>query len=65
MIRREEHRKISKEAFVSYLGNRYSVPYRYAGQDAILELQDDRISIRVRAEGHLFTHDRSRPWQGR
>jgi len=29
-LRREEYRKISREAYISYLGNRYSVPYRYA-----------------------------------
>jgi len=46
-LRREECRKISREAYVSYLGNRYSVPYRYAGRDAVLELQGDLMTIRV------------------
>lgn len=32
-LRREEYRKISREAYISYLGNRYSVPYRYAGRE--------------------------------
>ena len=27
-IRREESRKVSRDCYISYLGNRYSVPYR-------------------------------------
>ena len=49
-LRREAHRKISREAFVSYLGNRYSVPHRYAGRDAVLELHDDQMAVRVGTE---------------
>jgi len=49
-VRREEERKISKDAYVSYLGNRYSVPYQYAGRSAILELQENRMVIRVGSE---------------
>jgi len=49
-LRREEHRKISREAYVSYRGNRYSVPYRYAGRDAVLELQDNQMTVRVGTE---------------
>ena len=50
LLRREEHRKISREAHISYLGNRYSVPYRYAGREAILELQGDHMTIRIGTE---------------
>ena len=49
-VRQEEHRKISKDAYVSYRGNRYSVPYQYAGRDAILELDGARITIRIGSE---------------
>jgi transposase len=49
-LRREEHRKISREAYVSYLGNRYSVPYRYAGREAVLELHDGQMAVRVGTE---------------
>ncbi|MCT8338414.1 IS21 family transposase [Methanoculleus sp. Afa-1] len=49
-LRREEYRKISREAYISYLGNRYSVPYRYAGREAVLELHDDQMTIRVGTE---------------
>lgn len=55
-VRREEPRKISKDSYVSYRGNRYSVPYQFAGRDAILELDETRISIRVGAEIICF-HD--------
>ena len=36
--RRKESRKISRDSFVSYLGNLYSVPYRYAGMTARLQI---------------------------
>ena len=43
----EEKRKISRDCFVSYLGNRYSVPYRYAGRSATVRIEDSTISILV------------------
>lgn len=49
-LRQEEHRKISREAYISYLGNRYSVPYRFAGREAILEIQRDQMTVRVGTE---------------
>jgi len=50
LLRREEHRKISREAYISYLGNRYSVPYRYAGREALVEIQSDQLIIKVGTE---------------
>jgi len=55
-VRREEHRKISKDSYVSYRGNRYSVPYQFAGRAAILELDETRIIIRVGSEV-ICSHD--------
>lgn len=55
-IRRKEHRKISKDAYVSYRGNRYSVPYRFAGRDAVLELDETRITIRIGSD-IICSHD--------
>jgi len=55
-VRREEHRKISKDSYVSYRGNRYSVPYQFAGRAAILELDETRIIIRVGSEV-VCSHD--------
>jgi len=50
LLRREERRKISREAYISYLGNRYSVPYRYAGREAVVEIQSDQMVVRVGTE---------------
>lgn len=55
-VRREEHRKISNDSYVSYRGNRYSVPYQLAGRAAILELDETRIIIRVGSEV-VCSHD--------
>jgi transposase len=43
----EERRKISRESFVSYKGNLYSVPYRYAGRNALLRLDEGLLKIIV------------------
>ncbi|MDD3932247.1 MAG: IS21 family transposase [Methanoculleus sp.] len=50
LLRREEPRKISREAYISYLGNRYSVPSRYAGREALVEIQSNQMTIRVGTE---------------
>ena len=42
----EEARKVSRDAYVSYKGNRYSVPWRVAGQEVMLR----------EVEGHLHVH---------
>ena len=34
MIRKEEMRKVSRDCYVSYKGNRYSVPWKYAGRES-------------------------------
>jgi transposase len=49
-IIREESRKITPDAFLSYLGNRYSVPYRFAGRTARLQIQDTTFSVFVGTE---------------
>jgi transposase len=49
-IIREELRKITHDAFLSYLGNRYSVPYRFAGRTARLQIQDTTFSVFVGTE---------------
>jgi transposase len=50
------HRKISRDAYVSYLGNRYSVPYRYAGRECVLQVSNNRISI-VIGKNEICTHE--------
>lgn len=51
-ITRNETHKISGDCYVSYLGNRYSVPYVHAGRTAKLCI-DDR-SFRVYVQGKFI-----------
>jgi transposase len=41
----EEKRKVSRDAFVSFQGNRYSVPWRVAGQEVLLRESDGQLLI--------------------
>ena len=54
--RREESRKISRDSFISYLGNLYSVPYRYAGMTARLQISDSTFKIIIGSE-EICTHE--------
>ena len=45
-----ETRRVSRECFVSYLGNRYSVPWRFAGREAQLEVRNGALIVRVDGE---------------
>jgi hypothetical protein len=47
---REENRKISRDSYVSYLGNRYLVPYRFAGRNCLLQIQDKTLIVVVGKE---------------
>jgi transposase len=53
---REETRKISRDAYISYLGNRYSVPYRFAGRTSILRISDTSFTVVVGSE-EVCTHE--------
>ena len=44
---RKETRKISRDCYISYLGNKYSVPYQLAGREATLQILDDKIRVIV------------------
>jgi transposase len=46
-IIREETRKISRDCYISYLGNKYSVPYQLAGREATLQILDDKFRVVV------------------
>ncbi len=45
-----ESRKISRDCYVSYQGNHYSVPYQYAGRTAIVRVTRDLLEVLVRGE---------------
>lgn len=46
-IVRTEYRKISRDCYFSYMGNRYSVPWRYAGLQATLRIQNKKMQVLV------------------
>ena len=46
-IIRNETRKISRDCYISYLGNKYSVPYQLAGREASLQILDDKFRVVV------------------
>ena len=43
-------RKVSRDCFVSFLGNRYSVPWKHAGREATLLVQDGTMGVLVGGE---------------
>ena len=47
MERREEARKVSRECYVSYKGNRYSVPWRYAGRECSVIEDSGKVMIEI------------------
>jgi transposase len=40
-----ETRKISLDSYISYLGNKYSVPYEYAGRTVTLSIKDGYFNV--------------------
>ncbi len=50
LVIREETRKISRDCFISYLGNKYSVPYKYAGREATLQIFEGKLRVIVGGE---------------
>jgi transposase len=46
-ITRTEYRKISRDCFISYMGNHYSVPWQYAGLQAKLQIQNTKVKVSV------------------
>lgn len=49
-VTKEESRKISHDSHLSYLGNKYSVPYKFAGRTARLQIRDTTFSVHVGQE---------------
>lgn len=63
VVRREEVRKVMRDGYVSYQGNRYSVPFQHAGQSVLLEIQGGRMTIRHGSEclcSHVMVPGKSR-----
>lgn len=53
---RAERRKISRDSYVSYLGNRYSVPYRFAGRDCSLQISEQSLTVIIDGDA-ICTHE--------
>jgi hypothetical protein len=53
---RNESRKISRDSYVSYLGNRYSVPYRFAGRNCSLQVSGKTLTM-VIGRDVICTHE--------
>ena len=45
--KKEESRKISRDCYVSYKGNRYCVPWRYAGRECRIIGETSTLKIEV------------------
>lgn len=56
------HRRISRDCFVNFLGNRYSVPYRFAGREATLRLKGAGFVVEV--AGQEICHHTLAPGTG-
>ncbi len=46
----KEARMISRDCFISYLGNKYSVPYQFAGREATLQIFDGKLRVIIGGE---------------
>jgi len=53
---RNESRKISRDSYISYLGNRYSVPYRFAGRNCSLQVSGKTLTV-VIGRDVICTHE--------
>lgn len=51
-----EFRKISKDCYVSYGGNKYSVPWRFAGREAKLLITNGRMDVEIGGE-FVYSHE--------
>ena len=47
MTRKEEIRKVSRDCYISYKGNRYSVPWKYAGRECRIIEESATLSIEI------------------
>jgi hypothetical protein len=49
-------RKVSRDCFISYAGNKYSVPWKHAGREAKLLIKDDKFDVLIGGDT-VCTHD--------
>ena len=49
--RKEETRKVSRDCYVSWNGNRYSVPWKYAGREALVT---EESTLKIQVDSHVI-----------
>ncbi|HEY2012921.1 MAG TPA: IS21 family transposase [Bryobacteraceae bacterium] len=54
----DEQRKVARDAYVSWQGSRYSVPWRYAGKEVWVREQDRDVEVRCGANSSPDTRQR-------
>ncbi len=50
IVIRKEKRKVSRDCYVSYLGNKYSIPYRFAGRLSEIRISEGKLQVLVDGE---------------
>ena len=61
-IRKEETRKISRDCYVSWNGNRYSVPWIYAGREALVT---EESTMKIHVDSQVIADHDILPGTGR
>ena len=51
-----EHRRVSRDCYISFGGNKYSVPWKHAGREAKLLIRDTKMDIEIGGE-NVCTHE--------
>lgn len=49
-VLKKEKRKVSRDCYVSYLGNKYSVPYRFAGRLSEIYVIEGKLQVHIDSE---------------
>ena len=63
MIRKEESRKVSRDCYISYKGNRYSVPWKYAGREC--RIIEESALVRIEIDSSIVAVHEILPGTGR
>ena len=63
MTRKEESRKISRDCYISYKGNRYSVPWKYAGREC--RIIEESALVRIEIDSSIVAVHEILPGTGR
>lgn len=49
-VLKKEIRNVSRDCYVSYLGNKYSIPYRFAGRLSEIHVADGKLEVHIDGE---------------